>query len=185
MDDRELIETVVEKEVVYPGVIVSLQHWQVTLPDGSRALREVACNNGASAVVALDDAGRIVLVRQHRVAVGRVTMELPAGKLDGPDEDPFVCARRELSEETGLEAGRWTKLTVLETTPGFCNERIHLYLAEELRQGASHPDEGEYVDVLRMPLGEALDRVMDGTLRDGKTVTGILMTCRLRGALPN
>ena len=175
MDDRNLTETLLEKKVVFPGRIIRLEHWQVSLPNGETALREVACHPGASAVVALDEDGQLILVRQHRIAVGRLTLEIPAGKLDGPDEDPFVCAQHELSEETGLMADTWQKLTVLETTPGFCNERIHLYLATGLHQGDCHPDEDEFVDVTRMPLQEAVARVMDGTFRDGKTALGIMM----------
>lgn len=175
MDDRQLTETFLEGKVVFPGKIIRVEHWQVALPNGERALREVACHPGASAIVALDEDNQIILVRQHRVAVGRLTMEIPAGKLDGPSEDPFLCAQRELSEETGLEADHWQKLTCLETTPGFCNERIHLYLATGLHQGASHPDADEFVAVSRMPLKEAVARVMDGTFRDGKTIVGIMM----------
>lgn len=185
MEDHELLETVVSKEVVYPGTIVRLEHWQVTLSDGSPALREIACLTGASAVVALDDTDNIVLVRQYRVSVGRITLELPAGKLDSPQEDPLEAAKRELSEETGLEAANWQKLTVFESTPGFCNERIHLYLAEGLTQGESHPDEGEFVSVCRVSLREALTRVMDGTIRDGKTISGILMACQHKRILLN
>ena len=175
MNDQSLLEKLVSKEVVFPGAIIRLEHWDVTLPNGAHALREVACHPGASAVVALDADGQIIMVRQMRIAVGRLTTEIPAGKLDSPDEDPLDCAKRELSEETGLEAGRWEKLTCMETTPGFCNERIHLYLATGLRQGASHPDEDEFVDLLRLPLKEAVARVMDGTFRDGKTCLGIMM----------
>ena len=103
-DPSRLMEHLESRRVVFPGVILRLEHWQVRLPDGEPALREVACLNGASAVVALDEEDRIFLVRQSRVAVGRLTLELPAGKLDGPDEDPLACARRELEEETGLRA---------------------------------------------------------------------------------
>ncbi len=179
MDDRQLTETFLEGKVVFPGKIIRVEHWQVALPNGETALREVACHPGASAVVALDEAGKVILVRQHRIAVGRLTWEIPAGKLDSPTEDPFLCARRELSEETGLEADHWQKLTCLETTPGFCNERIHLYLATGLRQGQSHPDADEFVGVTRIPLEEAVARVMDGTFRDGKTMVGLLMAARL------
>ena len=179
MDDKQLTETFLEGKVVFPGKIIRVEHWQVALPNGEQALREVACHPGASAIVALDEQGRVILVRQHRIAVGRLTWEIPAGKLDSPDEDPFLCARRELSEETGLEADSWRKLTCLETTPGFCNERIHLYLATGLHQGASHPDEEEFVAVSRMPLKEAVARVMDGTFRDGKTIVGLMMAAAL------
>ena len=98
---------------------------------------------------------------------------------DAPDEDPLYCAKRELSEETGLTAERWQKLTVLETTPGFCNERIHIYMATGLHEGNSHPDEDEFVDVERMPLNEAIEHVMKGDFHDGKTCIGILMAARL------
>ena len=175
MNDQELLETLVSKEVVFPGKIIRLEHWDVTLPNGTHALREVACHPGASAVVALDDQGQIVMVRQMRIAVGRLTTEIPAGKLDSAEEDPLDCARRELSEETGMDADCWEKLTCVETTPGFCNERIHLYLATGLHQGKSHPDEDEFVDLVRLPLSEAVRRVMDGTFRDGKTCLGIMM----------
>lgn len=181
MDDRAIQETVLSKEVVFPGHIIRLEHWQVALPNGETALREVACHPGAAAVVAIDDEDNLILVRQTRVAVDRITREIPAGKLDSADEDPFLCAKRELSEETGLMAANWQKLTCLETTVGFCNERIHMYLATGLTQGDSHPDEDEFVDVIRMPLKEAVQHVMQGDFRDGKTALGVLMAAQIRG----
>ena len=182
MEDQQLREIVESRKVVYPGKIIRLEHWQVRLPNGEQALREVACHPGASAVVALDDNGQVILVRQHRVAVDRVTLEIPAGKLDSPTEDPFVCAKRELSEETGYTASHWEKLTCLETTPGFCNERMHLYLAQGLTTGNCHPDEDEFVDTVRMPLEDAVMLVMDGKIRDGKTALGLMMASRLRAS---
>lgn len=181
MKDQALMENLVSKEVVYPGKIIRLEHWQVRLPNGELALREVACHPGAAAIVALDDENRVILVRQHRVAVDRVTLEIPAGKLDGPGEDPFTCAQRELAEETGLRADRWEKLFLLETTPGFCNERIHLYLATGLHQGDCHPDEDEFVAVSRLPLAQALAGVMAGDFHDGKTALGILLAAQKQG----
>lgn len=177
----QLTETLLSKEVVFPGKIIRLEHWQVSLPNGETALREVACHPGASAVVALDDDGQIILVRQHRIAVGRLTLEIPAGKLNSPEEDPFLCAQRELSEETGLTARTWRKLTGLETTPGFCNERIHIYLATGLEQGACHPDDDEFLAVTRMPLSQAVENVMNGTFRDGKTALAIMMAAAAQG----
>lgn len=182
MEDAQLTETLLSREVVYPGAIIRLEHWQVRLPNGETALREVACHPGASAVVALDERDQVILVRQHRVAVGRLTLEIPAGKLDSPEEDPFLCAQRELSEETGLFAEHWRKLTVLETTPGFCDERIHLYLATGLTQRQAHPDQDEFVDVVRMPLTEAVSSVLSGAFRDGKTALGLMMASALLAA---
>lgn len=175
MNDTQLTETYLDGKVVFPGAIIRLEHWNVRLPNGETALREIACHPGASAVVAVDEDGQMIFVRQHRIAVGRLTMEIPAGKLDSPDEDPFLCAQRELSEETGMTASHWEKLTVLETTPGFCNEQIHIYYATGLSQHESHPDEDEFVSVTRLPLKDAVAKVMDGTIRDGKTALGIMM----------
>ncbi len=175
MNEQNLIETYQDGKVVFDGKIIRLEHWTVKLPNGKTALREVACHPGASAVAALDDENNIILVQQYRAPIGRLTLEIPAGKFDKPGEDPLLCAQRELSEETGLLADSWRKLTVLETTPGFCNERIHIYLATGLKQGETHPDEDEFVATTRMPLTEAVARVMDGTFRDGKTALAIMM----------
>ena len=180
--NADLLEIPQSEQTVFNGLLIHVNHMQVTLPNGQPAMREIVSHNGGAAIVPVDADENLYMVRQHRIAVGRLTLEIPAGKLDGPDEDPFLCAKRELSEETGLTAGHWQKLTCMETTPGFCNERIHLYLATGLKQGDCHPDEDEFVAVTRMPLGEAVARVMDGTFRDGKTALGILMAAALRGA---
>lgn len=179
MDDRLLTETFVSKETIYNGRIFRVEGWQVRLPDGELAPRDLVFTGGASAVVPIDEAGCVMLVRQYRVAVGRITREIPAGKLDSPDEDPLAAAKRELAEETGLRASSWRKLTVLETTPGFCGERIHLYLATGLAQGDTHPDEDEFVAVERLPLDEAVQLVLAGELRDGKTALGLMMAAAL------
>ena len=173
--DQNLVETYQDGKVVFDGKIIRLEHWTVKLPNGNLALREVACHPGASAVVALDEDSNIILVKQYRAPIGRLTLEIPAGKFDHVGEDPLKCAQRELSEETGYLADNWQKLTVLETTPGFCNERIHIYLATGLKQGETHPDEDEFVATTRIPLTEAVAKVMDGTFRDGKTALAIMM----------
>ena len=173
----QLEEKVRHQEVIYDGKIVHLERWNVTLPDGKETTREVILHPGAAAVVACNDQGEIYLVHQYRTPIGRVTTEIPAGKLD-PNESFLTCAKRELSEETGLEADSWQPLTALETTVGFCNERIHIYLATGLRQAPNHPDEGEFLTVSRMPLREAVNKVMAGDIRDGKTALGILMADR-------
>jgi len=181
MNDALLTEKFLSSQLISHGPIIHLEHWQVELPNGETALREVIRHPGASAVVALDEENNIILVRQHRVAVGRLTLELPAGKLDSPDEDPFLCAQRELAEETGFTARHWQKLTCFETTPAFCTERIHLYLATGLHQGDSHLDEDEFLSVSRMPLTQAIANVMNGTFRDGKTALGIMLAAATLG----
>ena len=132
-------------------------------------------NGSSSAIpVANDDGTLYGMLSRDEIANYNMSL-VTAGKLDSAQEDPLFCAQRELSEETGYVAENWRKLTVLETTPGFCNERIHIYLATGLRQGETHPDEDEFVATTRMPLAEAVARVMDGTFRDGKTALGIMM----------
>lgn len=181
MKDQELTEVYLDGSVVFPGKIIRLEHWNVRLPNGSVALREVACHPGASAVVALDEEGNIILVRQHRIAVGRLTLEIPAGKLDSRDEDRLLAAQRELAEETGFTAGSWTKLTDLLTTPGFCSEKISLYLAQELSAGDMHPDDDEFLNVVKLPLSEVKAMIMRGEIGDSKTIAGILMACNHLG----
>ncbi len=175
MGDEALRETPFQKEKVFDGKIISVEHWQVTLPDGRQALREVVVHPGAAAVVPVDQDGNITLVCQHRIAIDRMTWEIPAGKLNYTGEDPFECAKRELEEETGLRADQWEFLTSVDTTPGFCTERIALYLAMELNQHEAHADEDEFLQIKRIPLQEAVEQVLSGQLRDSKTALGILM----------
>jgi len=175
---QQLEERVLSKELIYDEGFVHLEKWQVKLPDGKTVTREVILHPGAAAVVAINDNEEIYLVHQYRTPIGRVTTEIPAGKLDS-GEDPLACAQRELSEETGLEADQWQKLTALETTVGFCNECIHIYLARGLKQFASHTDEGEFLSVTRMPFADAVSRVTAGEFQDGKTALGILLAHQL------
>ena len=178
-DESRLTETVVSKEVIYPGRIINVQRWDVRLPNGAEGMREIVLHNGASAVIAVDDERRITLVRQHRLPIGRLTWEIPAGKLDSPAEDPLHCARRELAEETGMSADKWTKLVSMDSTPGFCSEIINIYLAQGLHAGECHPDEDEFVDVKTVPLAEAAEAVMRGEICDSKTALAILMADRM------
>lgn len=185
--DRELFETPGEQTLRFQGVVVDVLHMPVKLPNGKTALREIVRHPGAAAVVPVDDDGFVTLVRQHRVVVGRMTWEIPAGKFDRPGEDPLACAKRELSEETGQTADHWEALLPMDTSPGFCTERVHLFLATGLHAGETHTDADEFLHVKRVPLSEAAAAVMRGELSDGKTALGILMAYHLlkgRGALP-
>lgn len=177
MDDA-LRETFLSSEEIYHGKIIRVEKWKVSLPNGETAPREIVRHNGAAAIVPVDAAGNVTLVRQHRIAAGRFTWEIPAGKLDHPQEDPFLAARRELEEETGLRAEKWQFLTCMDTTPGFCSERISIYLATDLSQFEAHPDADEFLHLTRMPLGEAVDLCMKGELRDSKTIVGLMMAQR-------
>jgi len=176
-----LREEIVGKEPCFEGRLIRVEQWRVRLPDGSHAYREAVLHPGAAAVVAVDECGLVALVRQHRVVVDEVMLEIPAGKLDHAGEDPLACARRELREETGLSAARWRLLTTMHPAPAFCNERVALYLATGLTEGAARLDEGEFLRVERMPLAEAVSLVLAGALRDGKTALGLLMAQRALG----
>lgn len=175
MQSNEFAETVLSRKREFEGRVITVEQWQVRLPDGREAGREIVLHNGAAAVVPLDHQHRVTLVRQHRVAIGRTTLEIPAGKLDSPGEDPFDCARRELEEETGLVAGKWQKLAHVVTTPGFCTERIALYLATDLKQAQAHTDPDEFISLVRLPLSEAVLMVENGEIEDAKTCLALLL----------
>ncbi len=179
MHEEAIREEVLSEETRFDGVLIRVEHWRVRLPNGKTALREVVRHPGAAAVVPVDAQGIVTLVRQHRPAIGAMTLEIPAGKLDHLGEDPFACAQRELREETGFSAEHWRHLTTVETTPGYCDERIALYLATGLTSGAMQLDADEFLRVERMPLAEAVARVMRGELADAKTALGLLMADRV------
>lgn len=164
----------------YPfrGKILNVRVDEVLLPDGRVSTREVVEYSGAVAIVPLTDKREVVLVRQYRHPVGRELIEIPAGKIE-PGEEPVACARRELSEEVGLEAGRLDYLGKFYPTPGFANELTHLFLATELSPCAASPDDGEFIEVLRLPFEEALKKVLSGEICDAKTICGLFLTSRL------
>jgi ADP-ribose pyrophosphatase len=163
----------------HKGIIVDVETDMIRLQNGAITMREVVRHPGGVCVVALDADGCIWLVRQFRYPFQRHLWELPAGKLE-PGEEPLPAARRELSEETGLEAETWTPLSVLYATPGYCTEKLHLFLAEGLRHGEAHPDPNELLDVERVPLDEVLARIERGEIHDAKTVAGALLADRRR-----
>lgn len=175
MNQHDLEEVFLSSQEVYHGKLINVEHWQVRLPNGQTALREIVKHRGAAAIVPLDEQGNVTLVCQHRVAVGRFTWEIPAGKLDSDGEDMLDAAKRELEEETGLHAENWQLLVDMDTTPGFCDEHIAIYLATGLSQHHMHTDEDEFLNVDRVPLGEAVRRVMAGEIHDSKTIAGLLM----------
>lgn len=171
--DAGLHEKILSEETAYRGKILDVRSLDVELPNGRRSKRDVVRHPGASAVVALTETGKIVLVRQYRTALDRVTVEIPAGKLD-PGEDPLDCARRELREETGFTPRRIRYLTSIASSCGFSDEIIHIYLATQLEFEGASPDEDEFVNVDLVPLTELVDAVLDGKIEDAKTVVGAL-----------
>jgi len=170
--DRSLFEDVVSARRMWRGRIFSVERLEVELSDGSRAVREIARHGGGAAVVAIHD-GRVCLVRQYRVALGRMTLEIPAGKLEC-GEDGVTCAARELYEETGLRAETLEPLVTTLGSPGFTNEHTEVFAARGISQGAAVPDEGEFIDVAWLPVGAVVSAIRAGVIQDAKTVAGVL-----------
>lgn len=173
--DQELREVPLSEETVFEGILINVSHMQVQLPDGRTAPREIVNHKGGAAMVAIDADENIYMVRQHRVAVDEITLEIPAGKLEAYGDDPYESAVRELEEETGLRAENVELLTSAIPTPGYCRELLGIYMATGLSQHEDHLDEDEFLHVVRIPLKEAVARVMSGEFRDAKTIIGILM----------
>jgi ADP-ribose pyrophosphatase len=170
--------TLVSSERLYTGRVLNLDMDTVRFPNGKTGTLEMIRHPGASAVLPfLDDPAaldpRIVLIRQFRHAADGFVLEIPAGRLD-KDEKPEECAHRELLEETGYTARRLDHLMTMYTTPGFIDERIHLYLAGELTPGAHHREADEFMEVKEVRWKEALEMVKDGRIVDGKTISALL-----------
>lgn len=164
---------------IHDGRIVHLSVDVVRFPDGSTGELEMIRHSGAAAVLpVLSDPDaedpQIVLVRQYRYATGGYLLEVPAGRPDRPGEPWEECARRELEEETGLRAGNLQALGSIYTTPGFTDERIHLFLATNLTEGKTSYDHDEFMDLVRLPMSEALQKVRDGEITDAKTICTLL-----------
>ncbi len=168
-----LNETQLDSTVLFDGKIIRVEKDTVQLEDGTQAFREVVRHPGGVCILALTDEEEILLVRQFRYPHAAVTVEIPAGKLEY-GEDPETCGRRELLEECGCTADEFTYLGKLFPTPAYDAEVIYMYLAKGLRQAAQHLDEGEFLDVERMPLSDAVQMVLDDKLPDAKTQLAIL-----------
>ncbi len=160
------------RKQIYRGRVVTLNLETVTLPNGATIELEVIRHQGAAAAVPLTDDGSVLLIRQYRHAAGGYIYEIPAGKID-PGEDPLACAAREVEEETGRRASSLVPMLSFYTTPGFTDEVIYLYLATGLTAGTQKLERDEVLDVVEMPLEEAIRRVADGTIRDAKTIIGL------------
>ena len=174
----KLEETTVAKNYVYEGRIIKVRCDDALLPDGKPCIREVVEHTGGVCVAALTDENELLFVRQFRYPYGEILLEPPAGKLEA-GEDPLFAGKRELEEETGCIAAEYYDLGKFYPSPGYCGEIIHLYLARALSKTQMHPDEDEYLEVLKMPVAEAVERVMNGELRDGKTQALVLRVAEM------
>jgi ADP-ribose pyrophosphatase len=174
MSDESLVEKQVSSESIYQGRVVKLSVDTVQLPNGETSKRELITHPGAVAIVPLDAAGNIIMVRQYRYAAKKVLLELPAGTLN-PGENPDLCADRELQEETGLKAGKLEKLGGIYVAPGYSTEYIHLYLATDLQESRLDMDEDEFIEVETVPLSTTFELIREGVINDGKSISGLML----------
>ena len=172
--DTHLIETCIDSERIWQGRLLDVRRDRVRLPDGSEGVREYVMHPGAVVIIPVLPDGRLIFERQYRYPIGRVMLELPAGKID-PNEDSLLTAQRELREETGHAANQWRHLGTMHPTIGYANERIEIYLAQNLVSlGQNALDEGEFLELVELSLPEAMEAVRRGELTDGKTLSALL-----------
>lgn len=181
MDDKlkRLKETEVTSELIFDGRILHLYKDTVELPNGERSFREYCKHNGGVCVLPLTDNGEVILVEQYRYAHRTLTLEIPAGKLEGKGEDHAAAALRELREETGAECKTLTYLGAMYPTPALIDEVIYMYMAEGLTFGEQELDSDEFLDCVRIPLGELVDRVCRGEIPDAKTQVATLRAWKM------
>ena len=173
-NEANLIETQLSSGDIFEGKILHVKLDTVRLPNGAEATREIIRHVGAVCVLPLTADGKVVVERQFRYPMNEVITEIPAGKLDSPDEDPFEAIKRELREETGATADKWTCLGPFYPAAAYSDERIWMYLAEDLHFGQQDLDKDEFLDVTLVPLEELVEQVMAGQIPDAKTQTAVM-----------
>ena len=176
----KLEEKFIERNEIYNGRILKVVSDKVLLPNGNESMREMCIHVGAVAVLPLLSDGTVLMEHQYRYPHGRVFLEIPAGKLDSSDEPPLLAAKRELREETGAVAERYTFLGELDTSPALINEKISLYLAEDISFAERDLDEDEFIDVVRIPLSSLVEKVMNGEIKDAKTQVAVLKVAKIK-----
>jgi ADP-ribose pyrophosphatase len=177
----ELKEETIDSAIAFDGQLIRLRVDTVRLPNGRQSTREVVVHRGAVAAVPMLDGDRIVMVRQFRQAAGEILLELPAGTLE-PDEDPVHCATRELEEETGYTAGRLTPMFSSYLAPGYSSEMLHMFLAEDLKKVEVRPEDDEFIEIVEVHMGDAVNLIRSGFIKDAKSVAGIMMAQKVLGA---
>ena len=172
----ELKEKTLDSEEKYSGRLLHVYSDSIELPDGSHSYREYLKHYGAVCMVPVTDDGKVIMEYQYRYPVSRVVLEIPAGKLDSEQEDVLEAAKRELQEETGYSADEWINIGDYMPAPAYSNERVTMFIARGLHMGERHLDEGEFLEVVQIPIKELVDMINDGTIKDGKTQVAILKT---------
>lgn len=176
-----LSEIGVSSKEIFDGKILHVLVDTVVLPDGSEAAREIIRHVGAVCIIPVTDENEVIVERQFRYPVGKVICEIPAGKLDGKNEDRLSAAKRELLEETGITADSWTDMGIFYPAAAYSDEKITMYLARGLHFGKQRLDEDEFLSVEKKPLSELVEEVMNGEITDAKTQTAVLKAARILG----
>ena len=179
MEESKLKEQWVATEDIFKGVILDVKRDSVELPNGHRTIREVIRHVGAVCVIPVTDDGKVVVERQYRYPIDQVITEIPAGKLDSREEDRLHAAKRELYEETGITADRWTDMGLYYGTPAYSDEKITMYLAQGLHAGEQHLDDDEFLNVETVPLSALVEEVLSGKITDGKTQIAVMKAAML------
>ncbi|MFQ3549895.1 MAG: NUDIX hydrolase [Armatimonadota bacterium] len=174
----ELNEKTIESTIAFSGKLVKLRVDKVVLPNGKEAVREVVEHRGAIAAVPLTADKNVIMVRQYRQAAGQVLLEIPAGTLE-TNESPEKCAERELMEEIGYKPGKLTLMFTSYLAPGYSSELLYTFLAEDLSENKLKTDADELIDVVCMPLINAIDMIRSGEIKDAKTICGLLCAQRI------
>ncbi len=180
-EEKRLGEKPVSSENIFDGVVLHVRRDMVALPNGAPSIREVIRHIGAVCVIPVNEKNEVVVERQFRYPLNRVILEIPAGKLDAPDEDRLEAIQRELREETGYTAETWIPLGDFHPAPAYSDEYISMYMARDLRRGERSLDADEFLDVYTVPLSELTEAVMAGEISDAKTQVCILKAARLLG----
>ena len=180
-EKARLSEKTTSSEDIFNGVILHVKRDMVTLSNGSETVREVIRHIGAVCVIPVTENNEVIMERQYRYPLDNVIWEIPAGKLDAPDENRLSAIQRELREETGYTADEWTDLGAFHPAPAYSDEFITMYMARGLHKGERHLDEDEFLDVHTVPLKDLVEQVMNGAISDAKTQVCILKAARLLG----
>ena len=180
-ENRTLKEKQLRSQTVFDGIVLHVKRDEVSLPNGSEAVREVIRHIGAVCVIPVTENNEVIVERQYRYPIDRVITEIPAGKLDSREEDRLSAIRRELLEETGYTADEWISLGDFHPAPAYSDEYISMYMARGLHPGQRHLDEDEFLDVMTVPLAELVEDVMAGRISVAKTQTAVLKAARLLG----
>lgn len=173
-------EEIIRSERIFQGRVVNLRVDTVRLPNGRLSQREIVEHRGAVAIVPMLSKDTLLMVRQFRLAANEVLLEVPAGTLE-PDEPPEVCAARELEEETGYRAATLSPLFSLYLAPGYSQEILHVFLAQDLEKTSQQVEDDENVEVVAIPLQGAVEMVLDGAIKDAKTIAALLVTHYILG----